>query len=170
MTNEQPTNGSLTMPEKNKNNLKGPPPPVAPKPSWPRQTSATAAVVIPPATSLASYSQSNDENQLINDIQYSNVNVTERHPSQKFNRSSSMNQISTNLPQQQDLPPTRNKSLSIPDSRLIKSKSLIRNYFSFSSFRFPKGVHIEAFRLVSVLGRGHFGKVNPPKFFMSSIL
>lgn len=139
--------------------MKGPPPPVAPKPSWPRQTSTAAAISAPTTTSLSSYSQSNDENQLINDISYSNANVTERHPSQKFNRSSSMNQISTNLIQQQDLAPTRNKSLSIPDSRLInffQKKHFSRKF----SFRFPKGVHIEAFRLVSVLGRGHFGKVN----------
>ncbi len=111
--------------------MKGPPPPVAPKPSWPRQTSTAAAISAPTTTSLSSYSQSNDENQLINDISYSNANVTERHPSQKFNRSSSMNQISTNLIQQQDLAPTRNKSLSIPDSRLInffQKKIFLENF------------------------------------------
>ncbi|CAF1038211.1 unnamed protein product [Adineta steineri] len=142
--NEMPTNGSSIINDKNKNALKGPPPPVAPKPSWPRQTSTTAAAataIIPPSTSQTSYAQSTDENNSTNDLPRSNVIHTERQPSQKFNRSSSMNQISTNIAQLQDIVPPRNKSLSIPDSR------------------FPKGVHIDAFRLVSVLGRGHFGKV-----------
>ncbi len=40
----------------------------------------------------------------------------------------------------------------------INKKISIKNHFLF--FRFPKGIHIDAFRLVSVLGRGHFGKVN----------
>ena len=125
MTTEQSTNGSSTNAEKIKSNMKGPPPPVAPKPSWPRQTSTAAAVAVLPTTSVANYSQLNDENQRINDMQHSNANATERHPSQKFNRSSSMNQISTNLPLQQELPPTRNKSLSIPDSRFDLSRMKI---------------------------------------------
>jgi len=120
-TNEMPINGSSTIMEKNKNNIKGPPPPVAPKPSWPRQTStvAAAAAVIPPSSAPSLYSQLNDENKTVNDISNSNINVNERHPSQKFNRSSSMNQISTNIIQQHDIASTRNKSLSIPDSRFI---------------------------------------------------
>jgi serine/threonine protein kinase len=40
----------------------------------------------------------------------------------------------------------------------LTNSFLFFNLFLFV-FRFPKGVHIEAFRLVSVLGRGHFGKV-----------
>jgi hypothetical protein len=113
------TNGSSTIMEKTKNNIKGPPPPVAPKPSWPRQTStvAAAAAVIPPSSAPSLYSQLNDENKTVNDISNSNISVNERHPSQKFNRSSSMNQISTNPIQQQETMPSRNKSLSIPDSR-----------------------------------------------------
>jgi hypothetical protein len=114
------TNGSSPMMEKNKNSIRGPPPPVAPKPSWPRQTSTVTAASsssIPPKSSNLIYSQSSDENKIINDISNSNINVTERHPSQKFNRSSSMNQISTNPIQQQETMPSRNKSLSIPDSR-----------------------------------------------------
>ncbi|CAF4390334.1 unnamed protein product, partial [Rotaria sp. Silwood2] len=153
--NEMPTNGSSTIIEK-KSNIKGPPPPVAPKPSWPRQTSTvTATTIIPSKNALPSHSQLSDENKSINDISHSNINVTERQPSQKFNRSSSMNQIPINTnhhhhqqhqqqqqqQQQQEILPIRNKSLSILDSR------------------FSKGVNIEAFRLVSVLGRGHFGKV-----------
>jgi len=116
-----PTNGSSINMEKNKNIIKGPPPPVAPKPSWPRQTSTakTITTVVPPITSQLSYSQLNDENKIINDISHSNIIDTERHSLQKFNRSSSMNQISTNIAQQQEIIPTRNKSLSIPDSRLI---------------------------------------------------
>ena len=106
------TNGSPINNDKNKMNNKGPPPPVAPKPSWPRQTSTTTASAgIPPATSV------NDENKMHDEISHSNINIAERHPSQKFNRSSSMNQISTNITQQQEIMPTRNKSLSIPDSR-----------------------------------------------------
>jgi hypothetical protein len=122
-----PTNGSSTIMDKNKSNMKGPPPPVAPKPSWSRQTSTAAAVVIPPTTQFPSYSQTTDENKLINDISRSNVTAAERQPSQKFNRSSSMNQISTNINQQQEIVPPRNKSLSIPDSRLI----LLTNFLSF---------------------------------------
>ncbi|CAF1121165.1 unnamed protein product [Rotaria sordida] len=142
--NEMPINGSSTIVEK-KSNIKGPPPPVAPKPPWPRQqNTVVTATIIPQKTTIPSNSQLPDENKSINDISRSNINVTERQPSQKFNRSSSMNQIPMNINQQQqhqEILPIRNKSLSTPDSR------------------FPKGVHIEAFRLVSVLGRGHFGKV-----------
>ncbi|CAF3512278.1 unnamed protein product [Rotaria socialis] len=149
-TNEMSTNGSSNI-EKTKANTKGPPPPVAPKPSWTRQTSTVAATVNPSTTQLSSYSQLPDDNKSTNDISRSNINVNEKQPPQKFNRSASMNQISINSNQppppqqqqhsQQDILPPRNKSLSILDSR------------------FPKGVHIDAFRLVSVLGRGHFGKV-----------
>jgi hypothetical protein len=120
-----PTNGSSTNNDKNKTIVKGPPPPIAPKPSWPRQTStiaAAAATVVAPATSLPSYPQSADENKSINELPRSNITAAERHPSQKFNRSSSMNQISTNIAQQQEIVPTRNKSLSIPDSRFIYLK------------------------------------------------
>jgi hypothetical protein len=114
-----PTNGSSTLIEKSKSNMKGPPPPVAPKPSWSRQISTTAAAAIPSTTPLPSYSQTTDENKLINDISRSDMNVAERQPSQKFNRSSSMNQISTNMNLQQEIVLPRNKSLSIPDSRFI---------------------------------------------------
>lgn len=127
------TNGSSGNVEKNKNNIKGPPPPVAPKPSWPRQTSTITTTTVQPTTST--YSQINDENKLINDIQHQNANVTERHPSQKFNRSSSMNQILTNTTQQQEIIPTRNKSLSIPDSRLtffFYFKKIIYSFFFFT--------------------------------------
>lgn len=118
-TNEMSTNGSSI----NKTTVKGPPPPVAPKPSWPRQTSTVTATTIVPSTTTTTttYSQINNENQINNDIPHANSNVTERHPSQKFNRSSSMTQILTNTTQQQEIIPTRNKSLSIPDSRLIHS-------------------------------------------------
>jgi hypothetical protein len=85
--------------------MKGPPPPVAPKPSWPRQISTVGA-----STVGATPVPLNDENKPI---------IVERQASQKFNRSSSMNQISSNNNQQQDIVPPRNKSLSIPDSRLI---------------------------------------------------
>jgi hypothetical protein len=133
------TNGSSTNMEKNKNTMKGPPPPVAPKPSWPRQTSTVkTATVVPPITSHLSYSQSNDENKIIHDISHSNITATERHPSQKFNRSSSMNQISTNIAQQQDIIPTRNKSLSIPDSRLIYLTKQKKEIFIFCVLDFQK--------------------------------
>lgn len=132
--NEMPTNGSSST---SKILTKGPPPPVAPKPSWSRQANTIPTTATSVAPHSSTFTPINDENKLYNEI----PQIPERHPSQKFNRSSSMNQISTNITQQQDIIPTRNKSLSIPDSR------------------FPKGVHIELFRLVSVLGRGHFGKV-----------
>lgn len=105
------------MLEKSINHTKGPPPPVAPKPAWSRQTNTAIAVaaatnaVPQPKASSSAYSSPDNENDR------SNNSVTERHPSQKFNRSSSMNQISTNLPVQQETPPARNKSLSVPDSR-----------------------------------------------------
>ena len=135
--NDQPTNGSSNMLEKNINHTKGPPPPVAPKPSWARQTNtaiATTAVAgAPTKTSSSTYSPSNNENDKSNNnISPSNVNVTERHPSQKFNRSSSMNQISTNLPPPLETPPARNKSLSVPDSRL--NQILVLKFPSFFSF------------------------------------
>ncbi|CAF1634503.1 unnamed protein product, partial [Adineta ricciae] len=157
---EMSTNGSSFICENNNNNNKtigkALPPPVAPKPSWPRQTSTVAAVAASASTAAAaatvpsssssstplpSYIQPTEESKTIYELPRSNVVSTERQPSLKFNRSSSMNQISTNIAQLQEIVPTRNKSLSIPDSR------------------FPKGVHIDTFRLVSVLGRGHFGKV-----------
>lgn len=123
------TNGSSTIIDKNKINVKGPPPPVAPKPSWPRQTSTAVATVIPSITSVSSYSQLSDENKPTNDILRSNIIVAERQPSQKFNRSSSMNQIPTNMNHQQETLPLRNKSLSISDSRFIHFK-----IFFFSLF------------------------------------
>jgi hypothetical protein len=124
--------------EKNKNTMKGPPPPVAPKPSWPRQTSTAAAAVIPPTVLSSPYSQINDENKIINDISHSNITVAERQPSQKFNRSSSMNQISTNIIQQQEITPPRNKSHSIPDSRFIDLKNKISFTKTFFDLDFQK--------------------------------
>ena len=113
------------MLDKSINHVKGPPPPVAPKPSWARQTNTAiantaAATVAPAKTSSSTYSPSNNENDKPNNnLSPSNVNATERNSSQKFNRSSSMNQISTNLPPPPETPPSRNKSLSVPDSRSI---------------------------------------------------
>ena len=115
------------MLEKSINHIKGPPPPVAPKPSWSRQTNTAIAAAAVPQSKASSSAYSSPDNE--NDR--SNNNVAERHPSQKFNRSSSMNQISTNLPAQQETPPARNKSLSVPDSRLIPFLSFLPSIISF---------------------------------------
>jgi len=105
-----PTNGWSSS-SASKLQAKGPPPPVAPKPSWTRP--ANPVPTPNPIQQSSTLNQVNDENKLYNEA----PPIPERHPSQKFNRSSSMNQISTNITQQQDIIPTRNKSLSIPDSR-----------------------------------------------------
>ncbi len=99
----------------------------------------------------------------INELPRSNITVAERQPSRKINQSSSMNQISTNIAQQQESISTRNKSISIPDSRFI---FIWRNScFGKFLFAFGEGLHIDAFHLFSILGGGHFGKVILSEYF-----
>ena len=125
-----------------------------------------------PTTRHGSSSQLIDERKPISENSRSNVPVSERAPVQKFTRSSSMNQISLSFNHQEEILPVRNKSISSPDSRFALLSqmfpfSLLTRYFLPS---FAKGVYINAFRLVSVLGRGHFGKVISISLYLFGIV
>ena len=83
----------LNAEEKNPFESKGPPPPVAPKPSWARQPTSTAlATAVPPpsSTSVAPLIESTKVA-----TRPAVVPLVDRHSSEKFVRSSSINQMPT---------------------------------------------------------------------------
>lgn len=85
--------GMMINEEKSSIEMKGPPPPVAPKPSWARQSTATnlpTVGYIPSHTTTTTTTSAMDSSK---SMTRSNVApVVERHSSEKFLRSSSLNQ------------------------------------------------------------------------------
>ena len=106
--------------------MKAPPPPVAPKPSWPRQTQNSVPSTTIPVPSINSI-QSVDKKQEIS--RPMNVTNDEQQLSQKINRSSSTTQISINVEQ---TIPIRTKSRSIGESRLFDLQINSINFILFS--------------------------------------